>query len=145
MLAVALERYRCTLGEVREDYWLGRLWRALTSDPALRGRVARSGVSTVLLTGPEYGPAPTDGRERARWSLYAQDRIEADTGRTATALGVALRWAEQPVTVVASPCVSLLAQTALADARWASLAAYAGDLSVIQVPVAEAAEHIVAA
>ncbi len=145
MLAVALERYRCTLGEVREDYWLGRVWRALSGDPALQGRVARAGVSTVLLTGPDHGPAPADGRDRARWSLYVQDRIEADTGRTADALGVTVRWAERPVTVISAACTPLLAQTALADARWTNLGPYAGDLSAIQVPVAEAAEHTVAA
>ena len=25
----AVERFHCTLGEVREDYWLGRVWRGV--------------------------------------------------------------------------------------------------------------------
>jgi len=145
MLAVTLEHFRCTLGEVREDYWLGRVWRALAGDPALVGRVARKGVSRVLLTGPGYGAPPASLKERARWRLHVQDRIAADTGHSAPALGVAIRWAEGPVTVMPAAVVSLLAQVVVGDPRWDDLAPYAGDLGVIQVPVVHTAEAVVAA
>lgn len=145
MLAVTLEHFRCTLGEVREDYWLGRVWRALAGDPVLVGRVARKGVAQVLLTGPGYGAPPASQQERERCRLYVQDRIEADTGRSAQALGVAIRWAEAPVTVMPAPVVSLLAQVVVGDPRWDDLGPYAGDLGVIQVPVVHTAEAVVAA
>lgn len=145
MLAVTLEHFRCTLGEVREDYWLSRVWRALTGDPVLVGRVARSGVSVVALTGTGYGVPPASAHERRQWRLHVLDRIEADTGRTAQALGVAIRWAQGPVKVTAAPTVSLLAQVLIGDPRWGDLGSYAGDLGVIQVPVVYTAEGVVAA
>jgi hypothetical protein len=145
MLAVTLERFRCTLGEVREDYWLGRVWRALAGDPVLVGRVARTGVARVLLAGPGYGAPPASQQERARWRLHVHDRIETDTGRSAQALGVAIRWAEGPIAVMPAPVLSLLAQVVLGDPRWDDLGPYAGDLGVIQVPVLYTAEAVVAA
>ncbi len=145
MVAVALERFHCTLGEIREDYWLGRLWRALAGDPALAGRVARSGVAVVLLTGPRFGPGPDSALARELWRRYALERIRADTGHTADALGVALQWASQPVRARSAPVLSLLAQALLDDARWGDLTAYAGDLSAVDVPVADLAEGVVAA
>jgi hypothetical protein len=145
MLAVTLERLRCTLGEVREDYWLGRVWRALDGDPALKGRMARSGMTTALLTGRDYGLAPVSAKERQRWRLHAKDRVEADTGRLPEALGIAIRWADEPVTVVMAPHLSLLAQTLAGDPRWGDLGPYAEDLAAAVVPVAYTAEGMVAA
>ncbi len=65
MLLATLQHFRCTLGEVREDYWMGRVWRALTGDPALQGRVALQGVSTILLTGAGYDVPPASAKEPA--------------------------------------------------------------------------------
>ncbi|MDP3773841.1 MAG: hypothetical protein Q8Q85_06185 [Gemmatimonadales bacterium] len=145
MLVVTLEHFHCTLGEVREDYWLGRVWRALTGDPVLAGRVARAGVSNVLLTGAEHGAPPAGLKERERLILHAHDRIAADTGRQMDSLGVALRWSEGPVTVTTAPVLSLLAQVVVDDPRWKDLEWYVGDLGAVQVPVAYTAEAVVAA
>lgn len=145
MLAAALERFHCTLGEVRDDYWLGRAWRALAGDPALRGRVARVGVGSVLLTGPGFGAAPASLRERARWRRHVQERLAADTGHTPDSLGMAVRFAEGPVEVAEGCVRSLLAQTVAGDPRWDDLASYAADLEAVVVPVAYSAERVVAA
>lgn len=139
MLAVALERFHCTLGEVREDYWNGRLWRALALDPHLRGRVARGGVASVLLTGPDWSAPPVDPQERDRWRVYAEERIIADLGRSALELEVGIKWAQGPVTVTPATVRSILAQTVDGDPRWADLAPYGADLMPVAIPVACAA------
>ncbi len=140
MLLRSVERFHCTLGEVREDYWLGRVWRALADDGALVGRVAREGVASVVLTGPNFGPAPLAEAERARWRLHVERRIEADTGRPAAAHGVTIEWAEGAVRVVEGTTVSLLAQAVLADPRFDDLSAYAPDLGAVRIPVLVAME-----
>lgn len=145
MLVVTLEHFHCTLGEVREDYWLGRVWRAVAGDPALAGRVARAGAAKVVLTGPSYGVPPASVRERERLCRHVKARIEADTGRTAQALGVAIRWAKGPVAVTMASVASLLAQTVGGDPRWGDLGPYAEDFAVVQVPVSDPAEAVVAA
>jgi hypothetical protein len=145
MLQATLERYHCTLGEVREDYWLGRAWRALAGDPMLRGRVARFGVGSALVTGPDFSALPTRKRERDHWRLHVQERLLADTGRAPNALGMVVRFAERDA-VIAEACVrSLLAQTVVSDPRFDDLDAYAADLAVVVAPVACAAEGVVAA
>lgn len=136
MLAVTLERLRCTLGEVREEYWLGRVWRALAGDPALKGRVARLGVGTILVTGPTYGVAPASAKERERWRLRVEMRVEADTGRRVRALGLHIRSGQGPVAIAVAAVVPLLAQAVAGDARWGDLSAYAPDLAPVFVPVA---------
>jgi hypothetical protein len=138
MLRAALAHYRCTLGELREDYWLHRLWRALTADPLLEGRIARQGVATVLLTGSEYGPPESSELSRARLERHVRDRVAAETGRTLESFGVGIQWADEPVAVSRAPSVSLLAQLLLGDSRWDDLAPYAGDLAPVMVPVATA-------
>jgi hypothetical protein len=138
MLAVALERFHCTLGEVREDYWNGRLWRALTQDPVLKGRVARGGVATVLLIGPDGGPPPGSEAERERWRLYTEERIIADLGRSALELEVGIKWAEGRLTVTTATVKSIIAQAVEGDPRWHDLGRYAGDLSAVVIPVASA-------
>ncbi len=145
MLLRAVERFHCTLGEVREDYWLGRVWRALADDGALVGRIAREGVATVVLTGPDHGPPPGGEAERARWRRHVEARIEADTGRPALAHGVAIRWAEGAVRVVEGTTVSLLAQVVMADARFDGLEPYAADLGTVRVPVVVAQDAVDAA
>lgn len=145
MVTATLERFHCTLGEVREDYWLGRAWRALTGDPVLAGRVARVGVGSVLITGPGYGPAPASGRELASWRLHVLERIVVDTGHSAEGLGMAVGFAEVQLAVEQGCMLSLLAQTVAGDQRWGDLAPYAGDLSPVSVPVSHPAEGIVAA
>lgn len=145
MVVATLERFHCTLGEVREDYWLGRAWRALTGDPALIGRVARVGVGSALLTGPGYRAAPASLRERARWRRRVQERIVADTGHTADALGMAVLFAEAPVDIAEACVRSLLAQAVEGDPRWDDLTSYAADLDAVVVPVAYTAEGVVAA
>lgn len=143
MLATVLDRYHCTLSEVRQDYWLGRAWRALTSDPALAGRVARIGIGNVLITGPRYGAI--DGRERRRWRLAVDTRIAVDTGRTADSLDLSVRFAEEPIEIAQGCMLSLLAQTVLDDERWMDLTPYADDLAPVVVPVAYSLEKTVAA
>jgi hypothetical protein len=145
MLLAALEKFRCTLGEVREDYWLGRMWRALSLDPALEGRVARLGLDTILVTGPGYGPAPSGAWERERWRLHVQTRIEVDTARTPDAFGMRVRCAQRAVAVTVMPVTSLLAQTVVGDPRWEDLTAYRFDLAPVFVPVAQIVEGVVAA
>ena len=145
MLQATLERYHCTLGEVREDYWLGRAWRALAGDVMLGGRVARFGVGSVLVTGPGFTAVPSRTRERDHWRLHVQERLLADTGRTPNGLGMVVRYAARDL-VIAEACVrSLLAQTVVGNPRWDDLDAYAADLSVVVTPVACAAEGVVAA
>ena len=136
MLLATLERFHCTLAEVREDYWLGRAWRALTGDPALSGRVARVGVGGALIAGPGFGPAPQSHTERALLELRVADRLVVDTGHIAESLGIAVQFAEGPVKVAEGCVLSLLAQTVAYDARWHDLPLYAGDLSPVIVPVA---------
>lgn len=145
MLARTLERFHCTLAEVREDYWTGRAWRALTHDRSLAGRVARVGVSGILVTGAEYGPVPQGPRDRDRWLMRVMSRLVVDTGRTAEALGLEVRFAENPVLVAPGSMLSLIAQTVAGDPRWKDLTPYAADLSPVLVPVACSAEAVVAA
>jgi hypothetical protein len=145
MLLRTLERFHCSLAVVREDYWRVRVWRALTADDELAGRVARLGVGTVLMTGQDFGPAPASARERAHWRLRVEDRIAADTGRMADMLDVGLQWAETPVRVVHAPVTSLIAQTIGGGTCWDDLARYTADLAPVRVPVAQFASHSIAA
>jgi hypothetical protein len=145
MLVFALERFRCTLGEVREDYWLGRVWRALSGDPELAGRVARIGTGSVVITGQGFGAPPSDAREREAWRRYVERRVVADTGRPPLDWGVALGWSERPIEVKSVAVVSLLAQAVAGDERWGDLAPYARDLAPVIVPVACTVEGVVAA
>jgi hypothetical protein len=139
MLQAALEHYRCTLGELREDYWMHRLWRALACDPVLEGRVARHGVATVLLTGPDHGPPDSRPRDRDRIEQRVRDRVAAETSRSLESFGVGIRWADEPIDVARAPSVSLLAQLLLGDSRWEDLSPYAADLTPVMVPVASPA------
>ena len=145
MLAVTMDRFRVTLEEVREDYWLGRGWRALAGDPSLAGHVARVGVGKVLLTGPEFAPAPGGAGDRARLERRVTSRLQLDTGHTAEALLMAFEWAEGAVTVGDGCMRSLLSQTVSDDARWMDLGPYAVDLGPVVVPVAYAIGSVVAA
>ena len=144
MLAVTLGRFHCTLAEVREDYWLGRAWRALAGDPSLHRRVARTGLGNVLITGPHFGPAPAT-KECARWRRYVLRRLEADTLHTAYSLGMSVRFADEQVDVAEGCMLSLLAQTVSGEERWDDLDRYADDLAPVLVPVAFAVERVVAA
>ena len=145
MLLATMERFHCTLGEVREDYWLGRAWRALAGDPALVGRVARVGLGNVLLTGPGHGPMPGSARERARWRRHVLERLAVDTAHTPDSLDLSIGFADQAVEVAEGCTLSLLAQTVVDDPRWDDLTSYASDLAPVVVPVAYTAEAIVAA
>jgi hypothetical protein len=145
MLAVTLGRFHCTLAEIREDYWLGRAWRALAGDPSLHGRVARTGLGNVLITGPRFGPAPSASKECARWRRHVLHRLEVDTAHSADGLGMAVRFAEERVDIAEGCMLSLLAQTVAGDARWADLDRYVDDLAPVLVPVAFAVERVVAA
>lgn len=145
MLAVTLGRFHCTLAEIREDYWLGRAWRALAGDPFLHGRVARTGLGNVLITGPRFGPAPADTKECARWRRHVLTRLEVDTAHTADSLGMAVRFADERVDTAEGCMLSLLAQTVAGDERWVDLDRYADDLAPVLVPVAFAIERVVAA
>ncbi|HEY2805846.1 MAG TPA: hypothetical protein VGI92_08310 [Gemmatimonadales bacterium] len=144
MLARTLDRFHCTLAEVREDYWLGRAWRALGSDAALEGRIARLGVSHILITGPDFSPAPS-GRERARWHHRVRERLAAHTAHTTEALGMEIRFAEAPVEVAQGCMLSLLAQVIGGDERFLPLTEYADDLAPVVLPVAYSSEAVVAA
>ena len=144
MLAFTLERYRCTLAEIKEDYWLGRAWRALANDPELDGRVARVGVGHVLVTGP-HGSSISNGRERMRLRQSVLNRLEVDTGHTGYELGLSVRFADAPVEVAQGSILSLLSQTVAGDARWHDLTPYAADLSPVMLPVASTEEAFVAA
>lgn len=145
MLACTLERFRCTLAEIREDYWLGRAWRALSTDPALKSRVARVGNGNILLTGPHFGPALPGNRERERWRARVLERLVVDTGRTAEGLDLEIRFAEDPIEITLGSMHSLIAQVVISDRRWHSLQPYAADLAPVMLPVACSAETIVAA
>jgi hypothetical protein len=145
MLLATLERFHCTLAEVREDYWQGRVWRALAGDPALEGRVARVGVGNVLLTAPGRGPMSADRRERVRWRLHVHERLVADTGRASDVLGVAIECAEERIEVGEACVRSLLAQAIGHDPRWMDLSSYADDLAPVIFPVAYTVAGIVAA
>jgi len=137
MLAVALDRFHCTLGEIREDYWQLRIWRALSSDPELQGFVARQGLHTVLLTGRNGGPPPS-AAERERRELHARCRIAADTRRLPEGWGLTLRWADGPLTIQTIAAQSLLAQVVSGDPRWMRLDDYRADLSPVMLPVCTA-------
>ena len=145
MLAVTLQRFHCTLAEIREDYWLGRAWRALAGDPELKGRVARIGVGNVLLTGEEFAAASGRVRERAELRKYVLSRLIADTSHSAERLGIVVGFADEPIAVAEGCVISILAQTVAGDSRWADLSAYRSDLSPIIVPVAMTASATVAA
>ena len=145
MLLVAIERFHCTLGEVKEDYWLNRAWRALTADPALAARVVRVATGSVLICGEAFGAAPEEPRERARWRMQVQQRLMADTGRTADELGMAIVYAAAPVTIAEGLMRSLLAQVVETDPRFEGMGRYAGDLEPVVVPVAQAAVVVAAA
>jgi hypothetical protein len=145
MLMVALERLHCTLGEVRDDYWLVRAWRAIGADPMLSGRVARVGLGHALLTGPAFGAAPASTQERQRWQRRLEQRVQTETGRLPDELGVEIRWAEAPVQVKPAAVRSLLAQVVEGDPRWEDLARYAADLTPVTVPVVIAAQATQAA
>ena len=145
MLACTLQRYRCTLAEVRQDYWLGRAWRALAGDPDLAGRVARLGFDHILLTGPGYGPMLPSAREREAWRQRVIDRLAADTGHDLDSLGLTIHFAESRVTIGEGCMLSLLAQTVARDPRWHQIDRFAADLEAVIVPVAHAAESSAAA
>lgn len=144
MLARTLDRFHCTLAEVREDYWLCRAWRAISHDQALVGHVARLGVSHVLITGAAFAPAP-GGRERARWHHRVRQRIAAETSHNTESMGMEIRFAESPVEVAQGCMMSLLAQVVGGDERWTDLAPYADDLSPVIVPVVYDVEAVAAA
>jgi len=137
MVQVALERFGCDIAELREDYWLGRAWRALAGDPTLKGRVARVGMADVLIMGPRQGPAPADAGERGVWRLHVEERIQADTGHPARDLGMGVRFAEQPVDRAYGRFVSLLARAIRGDRRWSDLERYEEDLAAVLVPLAK--------
>lgn len=139
MLLAALDRFRCTLGEVREDYWLNRAWRALAGDPQLAGRVARVGMGSVLITGAGYGPAPGSRAERAEARLHVLERLQVDTGHAPDQLGMAVVFAEEAVEVAQGRMHSLLAQAVQGDARFEGLGSYVDDLLPVAVPVAASA------
>lgn len=145
MLQATLERFHCTLGEVREDYWLGRAWRALTGDPALRGRVARVATGSILVTGAGHGPAPGARRARGAWRMHIQQRLLIDTGHTADQLGIAIVYAESAVGIAEGRMHSLLAQAIAGDPRWEGLGPFADDLAPVVVPVAGSMAAVVAA
>lgn len=145
MLACTLDRFHCTLAEVREDYWIGRAWRALTHDRSLATRVARVGVCNIMVTGPGYSSAPMSARDRDRWQMRVMSRLVVDTGRSADALGLELRFAETPVEIARGSMLSLISQTVAGDPRWQDLTPFAADLSPVQVPVACSAEAFAAA
>jgi hypothetical protein len=136
MLLAALERFRCTLADVREDYWLLRTWRALAADPALAGRVARVGIGDVLLTAPGYGAMPADRRLRAHWCLHVHERLAVECGRATDLLRIGIGFAEEPVEVGEACVRSLLAQALVEDARWTDLGRYVLELDPVIVPVA---------
>ncbi len=137
MIQVALERFGCTIAELREDYWLGRAWRSLVGDPTLKGRVARVGMADVLVMGPRQGPAPVDGTERMAWRMQVEERIMLDTGHAAADLGITVWFAEEPVDLAYGRFVSLLARAIRGDRRWKDLDRYEDDLSAVLVPVAK--------
>lgn len=145
MLAVTLDRYHCTLAELRQDYWLGRAWRALVGDPVLAGRVARLGLGHILLTGPGHTPLRMGPRDREGLRSYALERLMADTAHTAEQLDLAIEFADRRVEVADGCVLSILAQTIVGDPRWQDLRAYGGDLAPIVVPVAMASGATVAA
>jgi hypothetical protein len=146
MVTAALQRYHCTIGELREDYWLNRAWRALMADAALKDRVARAGIAGVLVVSPGGGAAPTHPAERARLACQIVERIVADTAHDPARLGVTLQFAEAAVQLGEGCVASLLAQTVRADpTRWADLGRYADDLEPVIIPVALAAAHTAAA
>jgi hypothetical protein len=145
MLAVTLERFHCTLAELRQDYWMSRAWRALTGDPELEGRVARIGMGNVLVTGTHFRRLTASARLRDELRLHVQERLMADTAHTPEQLDLSIQFTDTPVEVAEGCVRSLLAQTVAADARWADLTAYRGDLSPVIVPVALTAEAVVAA
>lgn len=145
MVQAALSRFHCTIGELREDYWLGRAWRALMADMALSGRVARAGIADVLVLGPRRGSAPTHPAERAAWARRIVERIVADTAHEPRLLGVNLRFAEEPVEIAEGCVVSLLAQVVRSDPRWQDLGRYAADLDPVVIPVACARSDVAAA
>lgn len=145
MLLVAIERFHCTLGEVKEDYWLNRAWRALTGDPLLAGRVARVATGSVLICGEGFGAAPEAREEQAMWRMRVQQRLLADTGRTAEELGMAIVFATAPVTVTEGLMRSLLAQVVETDPRFDGMGRYEGDLAPVAVWVAQAADAVAAA
>lgn len=144
MLAATLGRFHCTLGEIREDYWQGRIWRALSEDPELEGCVARYGVNTVLLMGPGGSAPPPNARARDRRERYVRCRITADTKRLPEGWGLTLRWAEGPVSIQTMTARSLLAQTVTDDPRWMNLDAYEADLSPILMPACSMESFIAA-
>jgi hypothetical protein len=145
MLQATMERFHCTLGEVREDYWLGRAWRALTGDPVLRPRVVRVATGSVLVTGISHGPAPVSRRERGTWRMHIQQRLLVDTGHTADQLGVAIVYAEAAVGIAEGRMHSLLAQAIAGDPRWDGLGPFAEDLAPVLVPVASSVAAVAAA
>lgn len=146
MVTAALERYHCTIGELREDYWLNRAWRALVSDASLKERVARAGVADVLVLSPGGGAAPTHPAERAKLACRIVERIVTDTAHDPARLGVTLQFAEGAVQLGEGCVASLLAQTVRADpTRWADLGPYAADLEPVIIPVAFAAAQTAAA
>jgi hypothetical protein len=145
MVQAALDRFHCTIGELREDYWLGRAWRALMADAAVQGRVARAGIADVLVLGPQRGPAPDHPAERAAWARRIVERIIADTAHDPRLLGVTLRFAEEPVEVAEGCVVSLLAQAVRVHPRWQNLGPWAADVEPVVIPVAYTASGVVAA
>lgn len=146
MVTAALQRYHCTIGELREDYWLNRAWRALVGDAALQARVARAGIADVLVLSPGGGAAPTHPAERARLARRIVERIVADTAHDPARLGVTLLFAESTVQLAEGCVTSLLAQTIHADpTRWTDLGRYAADLEPVILPVAFAATETAAA
>lgn len=139
MVQAALERWSCTIAELREDYWLGRAWRALAEDPTLKGRVARVGLADVLVMGPRHGPAPTDGTERMAWRMQIEERVMADTGHAAADLGIGVRFASASVDLAYGRFVSLIARAVRGDRRWSDLDRYEDDLSAVLMPLAKIA------
>ena len=145
MLAVTLDRFHCTLAELRQDYWMSRAWRALIGDPELEGRVARIGMGNVLVTGVHYRRLTASARLRDELRQHVLERLMADTAHTAEQLDLSIQFTDAPIEVAEGCVRSLLAQTVAADPRWADLTLYRDDLTPVIVPVAMTAEAIVAA
>lgn len=91
----AAEHHGILPGLVHKDYWVTRVLRAIATDAALAGRALFKGGTSLskgwqlidrfsedidlLLTGPDYGPAPEKPKERERQFRTLKARIEAET------------------------------------------------------------------
>lgn len=92
---------------VRKDYWVTRVLRAIASDVALQGTVLLKGGTSLskgwglidrfsedvdlLLTGPNFGPAPERAKDRERRFRALKERIEVQTPLRLPAQGTVSR------------------------------------------------------